>query len=376
MLIRHFNTQYNFETLPANKVLLLFGGRRAGKTTAIQKLAANTSNKSYITTGEDLELQRILATESVSEYKRYFGNYDLLIIDEAQAVPNIGIALKLLVDTLSDIKIIASGSSSFNLANLVSEPLVGRYEKYTMYPISYTEYTQNYSPIEAKQYLNQFLVFGSYPETFGYKSDQEKANYLNNLLQSFLFKDILLYQEIRNSNKLTDLLRLLAFQIGNEVSLNELANKLGISKQTVQRYLDLLEKSFVIIKVDGFARNLRKEINKTKRYYFYDNGVLNAILRNFNPIEVREDVGRLWENFLFIERMKANSYNNLVWNYYFWRTYDQKEIDLIEERDGKLFGYEFKWGNKTNTAPSDWKETYPGSEFTTINQNNYSEFIQ
>lgn len=377
MITRHLKNQTINKLIAPNRVLIVYGPRRVGKTTVLSHYAKTQTNKKrvFFETGEDSTLQRILTSQSVSKIKAFFNEYDLVIIDEAQYVPNVGQSLKLLVDQVSNIQVIASGSSSFDLANQIGEPLTGRKKTFTLFPVSTLEYINNFGPIAIEQNLEQFLRYGSYPEALTLDSEKKKADYLDELVDSYLYKDVLKFKQLKNSDIINKLLRLIAFQIGQEVSLNELGNSLDVSKQTVNSYLTLLEKSFVIFKVRGFSRNLRKEVTKMCRYYFYDNGVLNSILHNYNSLELRKDVGQLWENFLFAERMKFRFYTGIRANQYFWRTWDQQEIDLVEERDGGLFGYEFKWGSKQPAAPTEWKKTYPQAIYRVINRTNYLEFL-
>jgi predicted AAA+ superfamily ATPase len=375
MYKRFYSEEKIASYLEPNRVLVIYGPRRVGKTTLITNFAKSYNGKVFLGYGEDRKLKDILRTQEIDKYKLFFSGYNLIIIDEAQKIPEIGLSLKLIVDHLPNIKVIATGSSSFDLSAKIGEPLTGRHRIMKLFPISILEFSEQFGKYETESALDDLLVYGSYPETMQKSSYQEKREYLELLRDSYLYKDILESENLRNSEKISDLLRLLAFQVGKEVSLSELGNSLDLGKQTVARYLDLLEKVFVIIKVRGFSRNLRKEISKTSRYFFLDTGIRNAVINNFNPLGMRDDVGPLWENFLFIERLKARTYKNIYANMYFWRTYDQKEIDLIEERDGKLFGYEFKWGGKKIKAPKLWLETYQGASFETINRENYLTFI-
>jgi len=371
---RYFENVIN-DYLQPGKVFVLYGLRRTGKTSLIKKFLANYSGKYFMGTGEDLQLQEIFSSQSVRQISSFFDGYDLVIIDEAQHIPNVGLGLKLLIDHQPSLKVIASGSSSFDLSNKLGEPLTGRYRLVLLFPISMLEVKQQFGAMEVVQRLNEFLIFGVFPEVLNAKKDIEKIEYLSTLRDSYLLKDLLILENIRNALKLTNLLKLLAFQIGNEVSLNELSKSLGIAKHTVERYLELLEKVFIIKRVGGFSRNLRNEITKTYRYYFIDNGIRNAVINNFNQLTSRDDVGKLWENFIFSERIKRNAYLKLFSNYNFWRTYDRKEIDFIEEHGGQLRGYEFKWSDKKAKAPKLWLETYQGSSFETINRSNFLEFV-
>lgn len=358
------------------KVVIIYGARRVGKTSVIEKYIKENIPNYFIGTGDDIQLRTILSSENLNLIKTSFQGYDLVFIDEAQRIPNIGWGLKILVDHNSELKIITSGSSSFDLSSKLGAPLTGRQKIFTLFPISMAEIALTKGNMQIIQNLENYLIYGTYPEIVQNINLKQKQEYLLTLINSYLFKDIFELENIKNSGKLIDLLKLIAFQIGNEVSLNELSRSLGIAKQTVDRYLDLLEKSFIIIKVRGYASNLRKEVTKTARYYFRDNGIRNALINNFNDPSTRMDMGMLWENFCFIERMKKQEYNQLYANNYFWRTYDGQEVDLIEERDGKLFGFEFKWNDKKKTkAPKAFIETYKNAQFECITPAKILEFV-
>jgi len=359
----------------AGKVFVLYGPRRVGKTEVIKKLISGFDGKIYSGTGDNQEVRDLLSGQKLSQLQTAFGNYQLLFIDEAQRIPEVGYGLKLLIDHFPDMMIIATGSSSFDLSNKIGEPLTGRSTIRTLFPLSVLEMHEQFGGMQVLQRLEELMIFGAYPDVLNADSVEDKKEYLFAIRDSYLFKDILELENVRNPSKLTDLLKLLAFQIGQEVSLTELSNSLGIAKQSVERYLDLLEKTFVIKKVGGFSRNLRKEVVKTARYYFWDNGVRNAIINNFNLPGQRNDVGMLWENFLFMERLKTKAYKRIFSNDYFWRTYDRQEIDLVEERDGQLYGYEFKWKAKNVKAPKAWSTAYPGAEFQVISKDNFLEFL-
>ncbi len=372
---RHFEELFQ-NKLKVGKVLLVYGARRVGKTSLIRKCLQNTQLNFFEGTGDDIQLRDLLASQRASTIVSAFKNYDLVFIDEAQRIPEIGWGLKILVDSLPDLRIVVSGSSSFELSGQVSEPLTGRQTVMNLFTLSLLEIEKQFGGMHIIQQLENYLLYGMYPETLTAESSDEKKEYLVTLRNSYLFKDILELENVRNPSKLSDLLKLLAFQIGNEVSLNELSNSLGIAKQTVERYLDLLEKTFIIKKMSGFSNNLRKEVTKTHRYYFYDNGVRNAIISNFNTPDTRMDMGMLWENFCVMERLKTQEYQQLYTNNYFWRTYDQQEVDLVEERDGKLHGFEFKWNkNKVAKAPRAWLNTYENATFDCVNANNFLEFL-
>ncbi|MBP9116381.1 MAG: ATP-binding protein [Acidimicrobiia bacterium] len=376
MIKRYYTTEMIEKKLLPARVLVIYGPRRAGKTTLVESYLAQTNHKNVLsTTGDDIDFRKIIQSESITKIKSALSNLDLLVIDEAQRIRNIGLGLKICVDHIPNLRIIATGSSSFDLANKIGEPLTGRQKIITLFPISVLEYKDQFNQFSTQQQLENFLIYGTYPEVIETINVDEKKDYLKTLVDSYLYKDILELEQIKNADKIFDLLILIAHQVGNEVSLNELGNNLELSKQTVERYLDLLEKSFVIVKVRGFSRNLRSEVTKTARYYFLDNGVLNTIINNFNSLDRRNDVGKLWENFMFAERMKKRSYKNILANIYFWRTYDQKEIDLIEEREGNLFGYEFKYSNKIVKPPKLWINTYKDAKFETVNSDNFWEFV-
>ena len=345
-----------------------------GKTTLLKKYLEGVKNYHFVT-GEDIFVREYLSSLSIEKLKDFIGDKHLLVIDEAQYVPKIGENLKLLFDHFNDLKIIATGSSTFDLARHVGESLSGRKHTIKMYPISQMELNQIENRLEVKAHLESRLIYGCYPEIILLNSDLQRKEYLHELISSYLLKDILAFEGIQKSKKLIDLLILLAFQIGKEVSHNELATQLSMSKMTVERYLDLLEQIFVIVNIRGFSRNLRKEVTKTSRYYFCDNGIRNALINNFNLLSRRNDVGILWENYLVMERLKKQHYKHIWSNNYFWRTYDQKELDWVEEREGRLFGYEFNWKKLSSKGPKLWLNTYSQASYECINQDNYMDFI-
>ncbi|KPK31945.1 MAG: hypothetical protein AMS24_05285 [Chlamydiae bacterium SM23_39] len=355
------------------KVVVIYGPRRVGKTTLLKKYLEKAKNYLFVS-GEDIFIRDYLASESIEKLKNFIGNKTLLVVDEAQYISKIGLNLKLIVDHLNDVEIIVTGSSTFDLMDSFGEPLTGRQTIIKMYPISQMELNKIENAAQTKAELENRMIYGSYPEIILMKDSIDKQEYLRELISSYLFKDILAFEGIKKSKKLLDLLVLLAFQIGKEVSHNEIANQLSISKSIVERYLDLLEKAFVIVNIRGFSRNLRKEVTKTSRYYFYDNGIRNSIVNNFNLFNIRDDVGMLWENYLVMERLKKQEYKKIWSNNFFWRTYDQREIDWVEEREGRLFGYEFKWKNCVK-VPKLWLKTYPNAFFECINKDNYLKFI-
>ena len=364
--------------LKPNKVLVVYGSRQTGKTTLLKKfLTENEGNFKYrLDTGDDVNIQIVLGSGDVKKIMDYAKGYDLIAIDEAQRIRNIGMGLKILVDQLPDIKIIVTGSSSFELAGQIGEPLTGRKTTLTLFTLSQIEMGRLFNDYDLRSRLEEYLIFGSYPEALTSETLQDKKKVLDELVGSYLLKDILELEKVKSSKLLLDLLRLLAFQVGSEVSLSELGKQLGIDSKTVARYLDLFEKSFVIYNLRGFSRNRRKEITSKSKYYFFDNGIRNAIIANFNPLELRDYIGKLWKNFLVAERLKKQAYQGIFANNYFWRTWDQKEVDWVEEREGRLFGYEFKWKSKSRKASSAWTDSYPEAALEIINQENYLEFVK
>lgn len=361
--------------LSPGKVLILLGARRVGKTFLLKKLSKQTNEKTIFWNGEDFAVHELLKRRSIQNYKNVIGDATLLIIDEAQKIPDAGLILKLIVDSFEDLKIIVTGSSAFDITNLTGEPLTGRKIEIYIFPIAESEYYKYEKPEQRIDNLIQRLVFGNMPELINLSNKSDKEEYLRTLISSYLLKDVLAFENLRNSSKLFDILKLIAYQVGSEVSIQELAKQLAISKNTVEKYLDILSKVFVIYKVTGFSRNLRKEIVKSSKWYFYDNGIRNAIISNLNSLENRNDVGILWENYMMSERIKYQSYMGIYSNRYFWRTYDRQEIDLIEEREGKLFAYEIKWEKGKLNPPVAWKNAYPDSEFKSITKDNYTEWI-
>lgn len=363
------------ERIEPNKAVLIFGARRVGKTVLMRNIVGSFPGKTMMLNGEDYDTLSLLENRSVANYRHLLEGIDLLAIDEAQNIPQIGSILKLIVDEIPGIRVLASGSSSFDLLNKTGEPLVGRSTQFQLTPFSQRELSQTETAIETRQNLESRLIYGSYPEVVLMDSYERKTDYLRDIVGAYLLKDILAIDGLKNSSKMRDLLRLIAFQLGSEVSYDELGKQLGMSKTTVQKYLDLLEKVFVIYRVGAFSRNLRKEVSKAGKWYFYDNGIRNAIISAFSPLAVRQDVGALWENYIISERRKANFNERQHKEFYFWRTFDKHEIDLIEECDGKLTALEFKWGNKTPAAPQAFQDAYPDATYHVVNRDNYLQFI-
>jgi len=362
--------------IDSNKVILILGTRRVGKTFLINSIQKNYKSKLIFLNGEDFDVQEIIKNRSTSNYKRLVGDNKLIIIDEAQSIPEIGMALKLLIDTNPNLTIIATGSSSLDLMNKTGEPLTGRNYQFNLYPISQLELMSTENFLETKQNLEERLIFGSYPELINLVSNDDKRNYLQQLVQSYLLKDILSFAAIKHSDKIVSLLRLIAYQVGSEVSYNELGTQLGMSRLTVETYLDLLSKVFIIYKLPSYSTNQRKEVTKSSKWYFFDNGIRNAIINDFRIPTLRNDIGNLWENYLVSERIKSNKYLNKTKELYFWRNYNQQEVDLIEVRDGAIATFEFKYsGNKKIKQPLSFKTLYPESTFECINKDNYIDFV-
>jgi len=359
------------------KIIILYGPRQAGKTTLIKELLNSYNENVLFLNGDDIRTQQILGIANLDKLKQQVGEAKLIVIDEAQRITSIGLTLKLLYDALS-VHIVASGSSSFDLANKINEPLTGRATIFTLYPLSLQEIPVSLPDVSIMARIEEFLRFGLYPKTVILAGEEDKERYLNDLVNTYLYNDILIFETVRKPKKVIDLLSLLALQIGSEVSILELAQNLALSKSVVEKYLDILEKMFIIINIRGFSRNLRKEISKTSKYYFLDLGLRNALINNFNPVGLRADAGAMFENFCIVERLKALKNRGKSANLYFWRTYDQKEIDLIEERGGAFYAYEFKWSKtkKVKSAASyEFTSVYTNSAFSLVGPDNIEEFL-
>ncbi len=361
--------------LEPNRALVIYGPRRVGKTTLLQNFLSQTQAKYKLDSGDNIKVQHILSSQDFDQIIPYVQGYDIYAIDEAQRVPNIGLGLKIIVDQVPNIKVIATGSSSFSLSGQIGEPLTGRKNTLTLYPLSQIELSQIHNQFELKQNLHQILIYGSYPSVLSSPSDKQISE-LEEIVNSYLLKDILELERVKGSKILLDLLRLIAYQVGGEVSLSELGRQLGIDTKTVGRYLDLFEKSFIIFNLRGYSRNLRNEITNKSKYYFLDNGVRNAVISNFNSLETRNDIGQLWENFLVGERLKAQHYKSIHSNNYFWRTWDKQEIDWIEERGGELFASEFKYSSKSKYKPPKmFINAYPESSSQIVTPDNFLDFV-
>ncbi|WP_026951054.1 ATP-binding protein [Algoriphagus mannitolivorans] len=358
------------------KVLILYGARRTGKTTLVKHLLEKFSEKSAYINCELQEYKDALSTTNSGLFAEFIGNRELIIFDEAQHIANIGLVLKVLVDTFPHVQFIATGSSSFELSGMVSEPLTGRSRQFLLLPFSLEEIGQSLNPIQIKANLPNFLRFGLYPQVYNSIGD-EKIEELAEISSNYLYKDLFQFEQIKKPDLLFKLLAAIALQTGSESSLNELAQITGTNVHTVKRYLELLEKSFVIFRLNSFSRNLRKELAKSQKIYFYDVGIRNAVIRNFNEMNLRTDVGGLWENFCITERIKFHQNHRRFVNIYFWRTYDQKEIDYIEEKDGHLTCFEFKYADgATGKFPAEFSETYPNSSFKVITPGNFYDLYR
>ena len=362
-------------TIEPKRVLVVYGPRRVGKTTMLDEYIKTQSGKGiYSSTGDDIELRKLIQSESRKEILDFARPLNIIAIDEAQFIPSIGLGAKMMIDAFPEKNIILTGSSSLDLSSKIGEPLTGRHFTLTLLPLSQGEIMDG-NRFELKTSLEDFLIYGSYPEVLNEPDKERKRKILTELISSYLFKDALALEAIRSPDTLLDIAKCLAFQVGNEVSLNEIAMTVKRDVKTVGRYLDLLEKMFVIKKVRGFSRNLRNEISKKAKYYFLDNGVRNAVISQFNPLHSRNDIGALWENFVFMELVKRSGIENSYDNYYFWRTHTGQEIDIIKETNGELTAIECKWQDADISAPSQWSATYPEAGFKVINKDNYLDFL-
>lgn len=361
------------EKFTDNRVLIVYGPRQAGKTTLIKKIIRNLDTEYIWWNGDESDIRKLLESITSTQLQALIGAKKLLVIDEAQRIKDIGIILKLIHDNLQGVKVIASGSSSFELANRINEPMTGRKWEFHLYPFSFEELSQANGPLEEKRLLEHRVIYGSYPTVVNNPGDEKEI--LRELSSSYLYKDLLTWEAIQKPEKLERLIQAIAFQIGSEVSYNELAQICGLDNETTEKYINLLEKAFIIFRLSSFSRNLRNELKKKRKIYFYDNGIRNSVINNFSPISIRNDTGHLWENFLISERMKYLSYNRLLVNSYFWRTHARQEIDYLEEKEGKIFAYEIKWSDKKVSFPKAFLEAYPENETKIINKLNFEEFI-
>ncbi len=355
-----------------NKAIIVLGARQVGKTTLLNKLIGEGNEVLWLS-GDDLDVHQLFEEATSTRLQLMLSKYKVLVIDEAQRIPDIGLKLKLITDHVKDIQLIATGSSSFDLANKVNEPLTGRKWEYKMFPISFAEMVTHHGLITEKRLLPHRLVYGYYPDIVN--NPRDVKDLLKQLSDSYLYKDILMWEQIQKPDKLMKLLQALAYQVGAQVSYHELGQLCGLDSKTVEKYINLLEQTYVIFRLGSFSRNLRNELKSSKKIYFYDNGIRNALIANFSEIESRNDLGALWENFLISERIKHLHYSGQWVNYWFWRTKEQKEIDFIEESDGQIRAFEFKWKEDKLVKPKLFLSAYPEATFTVINQTNFEEFI-
>lgn len=359
----------------SGKVLIITGPRRVGKTTMLKRIVERSQRSFLYLNGEDLSTAELFERRTAENYRDILADSDLLVIDEAQNVPEIGSIAKLLHDELPDKQLIISGSSSFEIVQKTGEPLTGRKITFELLPFSESELWGSSSPEKRTDLLRRRMVFGNYPEIYLMKSKDERIEYLRELRDSYLLKDAIKFENLRSSDKIMNLLRLIALQVGSEVSYHELGRQLSMSKNTVEKYLDLLSKAYVLYKLEGFSRNLRKEITKSSRWYFFDNGIMNIVLNNLDDLSLRNDVGRLWENYIISERWKYLNTSRQLVRLHFWRTYDQQEIDLVEERGEELSAYELKWRSQKKNPPVAWLKYYPKSTFQVIIPDNFHDFV-
>jgi predicted AAA+ superfamily ATPase len=372
-MIKRVLTETLKSRLSGGKAIILMGPRQVGKTTLLRSLFPDKDEVLFLN-GDELDVRQLFENISATRLKAIAGNKKFIVIDEAQRIEDIGLRLKLITDQMPQVQLVATGSSSFDLANKVNEPLTGRKWEYLMYPISFAEMVAHHGLLEEKRLLAHRLVYGYYPEVVTHQG--EEKDILRQLSDSYLYKDILMWERIKKPDKLLTLLRAIALQVGHEVSYNELGQLCGLDSKTVEKYVNLLEQTFVIFRLGSFSRNLRNELKSSRKIYFYDNGIRNAIIANFSQIETRNDIGALWENFIVAERKKKLSYDNLWRNSWFWRTTDQKEIDYIEEGDGVMKAYEFKWNVREHPGiPAMFSKTYPQSSFSVVNPDNMDEFL-
>ncbi len=358
------------------KIIIIYGARQVGKTTLVKQILSKAKMKSEYFNCDYLDVQYLFSYENAGNFGNIVKNYELIVLDEAQRIRNIGMVLKILHDEFPHLNVIATGSSSFELSNLVNEPLTGRKIVFPLYPLSFKELTFGDSPVKAKREMERMLRLGSYPSVI-LNDDVTALEDLNEIVSSYLFKDILQFQHLKKPDVLSNLLKLLAFQIASEVSYTELANKLRVDQTVVQRYIQLLEDGFIIFRLKALKRNLRNEIGKSRKIYFWDLGVRNILIHNTNPLDLRNDEGALWENFCVAEREKFLNYNiPRTTNSYFWRTYSQKEIDLIEENGDHFSAFELKWKiGKQVKFPADFRKAYPNTVFKIITPDNFATEI-
>ena len=378
MIRRILENKLFTELNDGGKIVILYGSRQVGKTTLIKRIIQNYPLPVLSVNADSDENLAVLSSRNSRRLKRFIGDHKVLFIDEAQRIPDIGINLKIIYEEIPDLKVIVSGSSALDLADRVSEPLTGRTWTYTLFPISFGEWREfkGLSAQPTPSDLEELLLFGSYPELLNLSGENRKIQYLNEIRRSYLYKDVLALGNVKYPEKLDQLVQMLAYQVGNLVSIQELAKSLQLNRDTVLNYIQLLEKGFVIFRLRGYSRNLRKEITKMSKIYFYDTGIRNVIINNFSPIHVRNDIGALWENFLITERKKWLSYSQKYANTYFWNTYTGAEVDYVEEKDGKLYGYEFKWNpNKYREGYRPWENAYKEAHYSCITPEQIGEWL-
>ncbi len=372
-MIERIITDVLKKNIGRRKALILLGARQTGKTTLLKELFTGNSEVLWLN-GDEPDTRALFSGANSARLSSLFAGYKTLVVDEAQRIENVGLKFKLITDQIPEIQLVASGSSSFDLANSINEPLTGRKLEYNLYPLSFLEMVRHHGQLEESRLLSHRLVYGYYPEVVTAAGEEKEI--LHQLSDSYLFKDILMWERLKKPEKLVKLLQALAFQIGSEVSFNELGRTVGLNNETVEKYIQLLEKTFVIFRLGAFSRNLRKELRKGKKIYFYDSGIRNALIANFALPELRQDMGALWENFLISERMKYLHYRRIWANRYFWRTRDQQKVDYIEEKDGVLNAYEFKWSRTKKARLSrTFARAYPEHTFKVVTPENYMEFL-
>jgi predicted AAA+ superfamily ATPase len=372
-MVNRTQEQVIAQLLNKGKAIILLGARQVGKTTLLQGLLGNDSDTMWLNADEP-DVQALFDQPTSTKLSAYIGTHKVLVIDEAQRIADIGIKLKLITDNLKHLQLIATGSSALELANQVNEPLTGRKWELNLYPLSFAEMVTHHGLLQEKRLLSHRLLYGYYPEVVSNQGNERAI--LKQLSDSYLYRDLLMWEGIKKPEKLLKLMQALALQIGSEVSYHEIGNMIGLDSQTVERYVQLLEKVFVVFRLGSFSRNLRNELKRSKKVYFYDTGIRNALIANFAEPQLRTDIGALWENFLVAERLKYNHYSNRWCNSYFWRTTEQQEIDYVEDSDGILAAYEFKWSIKTkNKFPTTFTKTYPTASTQLITPDNFESFL-
>lgn len=372
-MIDRIVAQFITKKLFKGKVIVLYGAKQVGKTTMLQNLLKNRNDYRWLNADEH-DVQTFFDKPSSTRFKKEFGGLKILVIDEAQRIEDIGVKLKLITDQIPELQLIVSGSSSFELANKINEPLTGRKYEYMLFPLSMEEMVNKHGIMEEQRLLHHRIIYGYYPEVATASGNEREL--LKLISDSYLYKDILTWNKIQKSDKLIRLLQALAFQVGNQVSYQEIGRKIGLNNDTVEKYISMLEQSFIIFRLGTYSRNLRTELTKTRKIYFYDNGIRNALIANFQEIELRQDIGALWENFAIAERQKYLSNNNVWCNQYFWRTKAQQEVDFLEESNGELNAYEFKWNpNSKGKITKAFTNAYPQAKTQIITNENYLEFF-